>query len=75
MRTTRCGIARLAALARGEVVRRIAAVNDYRSGRTGPSGYEGWNMRIEREITMLAYQIADRADRDDRDNRDNRDNR
>ena len=32
-------------------------------------------MRIEREITMLAYQIADRADRDDRDNRDNRDNR
>jgi len=46
-----------------EVVRRIAAVNDYRSGRTGPSGYEGWNMRIEREISMLAYEIADRKDR------------
>jgi hypothetical protein len=50
-------------LGQGEVVRRIAAVNDYRSGRTGPSGYESWNKRIEREITMLAYQIADRDDR------------
>ena len=50
-------------LGQDEVLRRIAAVNDYRSGRTGPSGFEGWNMRIEREITMLAYQIADRDDR------------
>ena len=50
-------------LGQDEVVRRIAAVNDYRSGRTGPSGFEGWNTRIEREITMLAYQIADRDDR------------
>ena len=50
-------------LGQNEVLRRIAAVNDYRSGRTGPSGFEGWNMRIEREITMLAYQIADRDDR------------
>ena len=46
-----------------EVVRRIAAVNDYRSGRTGPSGFEGWNLRIEREIMQLAYEIADRDDR------------
>ena len=50
-------------LGQDEVLRRIAAVNDYRSGRTGPSGFEGWNMRIEREITMLAYAIADREDR------------
>ena len=50
-------------LGQDEVVRRIAAVNDYRSGRTGPSGFESWNTRIEREITMLAYQIADRDDR------------
>ena len=50
-------------LGQDEVLRRIAAVNDYRSGRTGPSGFEGWNMRIEREITMLAYRIADRDDR------------
>jgi hypothetical protein len=50
-------------LGRDEVVRRIAAVNDYRSGRTGPSGFEGWNLRIEREITQLSYKIADRADR------------
>jgi hypothetical protein len=44
-------------------VRRIAAVNDYRSGRTGPSGFEGWNLRIEREIMQIAYEIADRDDR------------
>ena len=50
-------------LGQDEVVRRIAAVNDYRSGRTGPSGYEGWNMRIEREITTLTYEIANRDDR------------
>ena len=50
-------------LGQDEVLRRIAAVNDYRSGRTGPSGFEGWNLRIEREITMLAYAIADRDDR------------
>jgi len=46
-----------------EVVRRLAAVNDYRSGRTGPSGFEGWNLRIERDIMQLAYEIADRDDR------------
>jgi hypothetical protein len=45
-----------------EVVRRIAAVNDYRSGRTGPSGFEVWNMRLEREVVQLAYKIADRDD-------------
>lgn len=49
-------------LGQGEVVRRIAAVNDYRSGRTGPSGFEGWTLRIEREITQLAYRIADRSE-------------
>ena len=46
-----------------EVVRRIAAVNDYRSGRTGPSGFEAWSQKIEREITKLAYEIASRDDR------------
>lgn len=50
-------------LGQGEVVRRLAAVNDYRSGRTGPSGFEGWNQRIEREVMQLAYEIADRDDR------------
>ena len=50
-------------LGKDEVVRRIAAVNDYRSGRTGPSGFEGWNTRIESEILRLAYEIADRDDR------------
>jgi hypothetical protein len=50
-------------LGQGEVVRRIAAVNDYRSGRTGPSGFEGWNLRMEREVMQLAYEIADRDDR------------
>ena len=50
-------------LGQDEVLRRIAAVNDYRSGRTGPSGFEGWNMKIEREITMLTYAISDRDDR------------
>jgi hypothetical protein len=52
-----------ARLGRDEVVRRIAAVNDYRSGRTGPSGFEGWTQKIEREITRLAYEIASRDDR------------
>ena len=52
-----------ARLGRDEIVRRIAAVNDYRSGRTGPSGFEGWTQKIEREITRLAYEIACRDDR------------
>ena len=50
-------------LGQDEVVRRIAAVNDYRSGRTGPSGFEGWNTRIESEIMRLAYEISDRDER------------
>ena len=50
-------------LGREEVVRRMAALNDYRSGRTGPSGYELWNQQIEREILRLTYEIADRDDR------------
>src|SRR5262245_47034989 len=50
-------------LGQDEVVRRLAAINDYRSGRTGPSGFEGWNLRIERDILQLAYEIADRNDR------------
>jgi hypothetical protein len=50
-------------LGRDEVVRRMAAVNDYRSGRTGPSGFESWNTRIENEIMRLAYEIADRDNR------------
>jgi uncharacterized protein (DUF2236 family) len=50
-------------LGQDEVVRRMAAVNDYRSGRTGPSGFESWNTRIENEIMRLAYEIADRDNR------------
>ena len=50
-------------LGQDEVVRRIAAVNDYRSGRTGPSGFEVWNTRIEGEIMRLAYEITDRDER------------
>ena len=52
-----------ARLGRDEVVRRIAAINDYRNARTGPSGFEGWNLKLEREITKLAYEIASRDDR------------
>ena len=50
-------------LGRDEVVRRMAALNDYRSGRTGPSGFEQWSQQIEREILRLTYEIADREDR------------
>ena len=50
-------------LGREELVRRMAALNDYRSGRTGPSGYELWSQQLEREILRLTYQIADRDDR------------
>ena len=39
-----------ARLGRAEVVRRLAALSDYRSGRTGPSGFERWTQEIEREI-------------------------
>ena len=45
-------------LGRAEVLQRLAALSDYRSGRTGPSGFENWNREIEREITQLANQIA-----------------
>ena len=50
-------------LGRAEVVRRIAAVSDFRSGRSGPSGFEAWNQQIEREILRVTYEIADREDR------------
>ena len=50
----------MAKLGTDEVVRRLAAVNDYRSGRTGPSGFESWNQRIDREIMKLAYEISSR---------------
>ncbi len=50
-------------LGRDEVVRRMAALNDYRSGRTGPSGFEHWSQQIEREILRLTYEIADREER------------
>jgi hypothetical protein len=50
----------MAKLGTDEVVRRLAAVNDYRSGRTGPSGFESWNQRIEREIMKLTYEISER---------------
>ena len=53
----------MARLGQNEVVRRIAALNDYKSGRTGPSGYESWNQKLEREIMRLAYEITLREDR------------
>jgi len=52
----------MARLGRDEIVRRMAALNDFRSGRTGPSGYETWNQQIEREILRLTYEITDRED-------------
>ena len=53
----------MARLGRDEVVRRMAALNDYRSGRTGPSGFESWNQHLEREISRLTYELTDRAER------------
>ena len=53
----------MARLGQNEVVRRIAALNDYHSGRTGPSGFESWSQKIEREIMRLAYEITLREDR------------
>lgn len=47
-----------ARLGRAEVVRRLAALSDYRGGRTGPSGFERWNQEIERQIRLLASEIA-----------------
>ena len=47
-----------ARLGRAEVVRRLAALSDYRGGRTGPSGFERWSQEIEREIRALAHEIA-----------------
>ena len=52
-----------ARLGRAEVVRRLAALSDYRSGRTGPSGFERWSQEIERQISALALEIADGASR------------
>ena len=53
----------MARLGREELVRRMAALNDYRSGRTGPSGFESWNQHLEREIRRLTYELTDRAER------------
>lgn len=50
-------------LGRDEVVRRIAAVSDYRNGRTGPSGFEGWSLQIEQAITQLTHRIANQDER------------
>ena len=47
-----------ARLGRAEVVRRLAALSDYRGGRTGPSGFERWSQEIEHEIRLLASEIA-----------------
>lgn len=53
----------LARLGRTEIVRRMAAVSDFRSGRAGRSGYENWIWQIEQEILRLTYEIADRERR------------
>ena len=45
-------------LGRAEVLRRLAALSDYRGGRTGPSGFESWNRQIESEIQELAKELA-----------------
>ena len=39
-------------------LRRLAALSDYRGGRTGPSGFETWNRQIESEIQELAKKLA-----------------
>ena len=51
----------LARLGRAEVLRRLAALSDYRGGRTGPSGFESWSQQIEREILTLAHDLTRRG--------------
>lgn len=51
----------IARLGRDEVIRRLAALSDYRSGRSGPSGFESWNRQVEAEIDALARDIASRT--------------
>lgn len=53
----------LARLGRTEIVRRMAAVSDFRNGRAGRSGYESWVWQIEQEILRLTYEIAERERR------------
>jgi hypothetical protein len=50
----------VARLGRTEIVRRMAAVSDFRNGRSGRSGYENWIRQIEQEILKLTYEIAER---------------
>ena len=48
----------VARLGRDEVLRRLAALSDYRGGRSGPSGFEAWNLQIEHDIRMLTRELA-----------------
>jgi hypothetical protein len=48
----------VARLGRDEVLRRLAALSDYRGGRSGPSGFETWNLQIEQEIEVLTRELA-----------------
>jgi hypothetical protein len=48
----------VARLGRDEVLRRLASLSDYRGGRSGPSGFESWNLQIEHEILVLTRELA-----------------
>ena len=48
----------VARLGQHEVVRRLAALSEYRSGRTGPSGFEEWYRQLDRDIMTLAYDLS-----------------
>ena len=52
----------LSRLGRAEVLHRLAALSDYRGGRTGPSGFESWSQQIEREILTLTQNLTRRGD-------------
>lgn len=52
----------VARLGQHEVVRRLAALSEYQSGHTGPSGFEGWYRQLDRDIMTLAYDLSHAQD-------------
>ena len=52
----------VARLGQNEVVRRLGALSEYRSGRTGPSGFEGWYRQLDRDIMTLAFDLSHSED-------------
>lgn len=49
----------IARLGKEEFDRRVSAVANAQLGRTGPSGFEGWDRQLHDEIERRAHQIAD----------------